>query len=184
MGTFTVSESSVWIFGYGSLIWRPNFKYLRSEQGHLSGWKRFFYQGSPDHRGTPECPGCVVTIVREPRAQCFGRLYLIEQAEYSRVFSYLDEREAEGYEKLLLLVETLNGESIEAVVYVASTQNPHFLDNWSILEIARRIRTAAGPSGSNLEYFWRLHDSLEASGVVDDHVMAIASELRKQLPSG
>ena len=179
-----MSKESVWIFGYGSLIWRPNFQYLRSEEGVLSGWNRVFYQGSPDHRGTPECPGCVATIVCEPRAQCFGRLYLIEQTEYARVFSYLDKREAEGYQRLLLWVTTLKGERIEAVVYVASAQNPHFLDGWSISDLAVRIRVAVGPSGSNLEYFWQLYNSLEAFGFVDEHLQASAKELRVESPSG
>ena len=52
------------IFGYGSLVWRPDLPHTEAHDGYIVGWVRRFYQGSPDHRGTPERPGRVATLLR------------------------------------------------------------------------------------------------------------------------
>lgn len=47
-------QSRMWIFGYGSLLWYTNFTYVKVVPGVVRGYKRRFWQLSPDHRGTPE----------------------------------------------------------------------------------------------------------------------------------
>ena len=174
---YIVSNKRFWIFGYGSLIWNPNVLFLRSENAFVQGWKRQFVQGSPDHRGVPERPGCVVTIVPDQQGRCYGRLYQIERKEYNRVFAYLDVRECKGYRRLTLDVQTLSGEEMEAFTYVATEENPYYLSDWSIEDIANRIREAHGPSGSNLEYFNKLRESLATFAPRDEHIEELARHI-------
>ena len=55
-------EADVWIFGFGSLIHNPGFEYAARNSGYIKGWRRVWYQGSTDHRGTIESPGRTVTL--------------------------------------------------------------------------------------------------------------------------
>ena len=73
------NSDTVWVFGYGSLMWRPDFKYLNSGQASINGWSRRFWQGSTDHRGVPGAPGRVVPRVETPDACCGGMAYEIDR---------------------------------------------------------------------------------------------------------
>ncbi|RZA31933.1 MAG: gamma-glutamylcyclotransferase, partial [Lysobacteraceae bacterium] len=70
------SHASVWLFGYGSLIWKADFPYIERRPASIGGWSRRFWQGSHDHRGTGSAPGRVVTLVAEDGATCHGMAYL------------------------------------------------------------------------------------------------------------
>jgi len=86
---------SVWVFGYGSLIWRQDFPYKEARRAHIRGWKRRFWQGSHDHRGMPSDPGRVVTLAEAKDGRCYGRAFLIN----TNVFEQLDQREINGYRR-------------------------------------------------------------------------------------
>jgi cation transport regulator ChaC len=61
---------AMWVFGYGSLVWNPGFAHDARLVGFVRDYRRVFYQGSTDHRGTPEFPGRTVTLEHQPGATC------------------------------------------------------------------------------------------------------------------
>lgn len=91
---------SVWLFGYGSLIYKADFPYLQRRPASIANWTRRFWQGSHDHRGTPESPGRVVTIIEQAGAICHGMAYLVTP----EVFTHLDHREKDGYLRLAITI--------------------------------------------------------------------------------
>lgn len=167
-------NSDVWVFGYGSLIWRPDFAWLRAEPAWLDAWTRRFWQGSHDHRGLPEAPGRVVTLVADAADRCAGMAYQLERSVVEEVFENLDYREKNGYQRFDVELFLINSERHQpGVVYIAPKDNFAYLGEASIEDIAAQIVQSHGPSGSNREYLFELAKSLRRLNVEDEHVFAI-----------
>ncbi len=171
----------MWIFAYGSLIFRPSFAYLERRRAFLPGWARRFWQGSPDHRGVPGAPGRVVTLVAAEGEVCGGYAYRIDPATADEVLAALDAREAAGFERLHrdVLDAPSGAPFAKALVYVAGAANPHFLGPLHEREIAEWVRNSHGPSGPNAEYVLKLHAALAELGLEDPHVEAIVKWLHE-----
>lgn len=170
----------MWIFGYGSLIWKPGFDWVDRRVGYVTGWQRRFYQGSFDHRGVPGQPGRVVTLLPDDGGATGGVAFRIEGHEAERVLAALDHREKGGYERHRVAVWDQSLETTvvdEALMYVATETNPNFLGPAPTDEIARQVATAHGPSGANTEYVLELAESLRRHGVEDRHVFAVERAL-------
>ena len=168
-----------WVFGYGSLIYKVDFPYLQREVGSISGWQRRFWQGSHDHRGTPEAPGRVVTLLPAKNRICRGVAYLVEP----RVFKHLDHREKNGYSRVPCSIKLdRQGEEVTGVVYVANEDNEAYMGPMPIADLAAHINTSRGPSGSNREYLLQLAESLRGLGEEDPHVEELAALLTQQHP--
>ena len=160
--------TSIWVFGYGSLIWRPDFPYLDRQPASVLGWSRRFWQGSHDHRGVANDPGRVVTLIRNEGDSCAGIAYRIEKS----ILEHLDDREKNGYERMEIPLSFKSG-TIDGIVYVASTDNPAFLGDAPIEEMADQIRRSSGPSGKNIDYLTELTKALRALNVSDPHVFEL-----------
>jgi cation transport protein ChaC len=176
------ASAPVWIFGYGSLIWRAAFPHVARRPARLEGWSRRFWQGSTDHRGVPGAPGRVVTLVRDPAALCAGVAYRIADPHVAQVLAELDERERGGYDRHAVPLHIAAGPGEPAQVstgwvYVASENNPNYLGPASLADIAAVIRAAHGPSGPNLEYALRLAAELRALEAEDPEVFALERQL-------
>jgi len=167
------------VFGYGSLIWRPGFPYVSACIASAPGWARRFWQGSPDHRGTPEFVGRVVTLIEDQSESCAGRLFEIESHNESDVLTYLDGRESGGYERVSITCTLDSGESVSALTYIATPGNPNFLGDATVGRILEQIMGAEGESGTNREYVIELDEALRAAKIIDHHVAIIASGLRQ-----
>ncbi|WP_440222674.1 gamma-glutamylcyclotransferase [Dokdonella sp. MW10] len=167
-------HDEVWLFGYGSLIYKADFAFLERRPARLHGWSRRFWQGSHDHRGTPARPGRVATLVTDATASCLGMAYRITPD----VFAHLDHREKNGYLRHALTLDLLDGREVEGLVYVAREDNAAWLGPGDDDAIARQIATARGPSGSNRDYVLALADALHALGEQDAHVSSLERRLR------
>jgi cation transport protein ChaC len=167
-----------WVFGYGSLVWRPGFRYLESAPACVHGFARRFWQGSPDHRGVPHAPGRVVTLVPVPDGACRGVVYRVPAEDWEAVTRDLDEREIGGFDRHTLEVRVADARPARpALTWVAGEANPNYLGPAPVAEIAAQVRCSRGRSGTNTEYVLRLADWLRANDAVDDHVFAVADLL-------
>lgn len=167
-----------WIFGYGSLVWRPGFDYVHSVLAELHGWRREFSQGSPDHRGTPDRPGRVLTLREDEHGRCTGMAFRVETRQWASVLDYLDVRESGGYSRQFVNVSLANGESVTALTYIALPQNPHACRAEPQERLIELVKSRHGPSGSNLDYVLNLAEALAAHGIRDEAVDSLADALR------
>ena len=168
----------VWLFGYGSLIWRPDIAHRERRPARVRGWTRRFWQGSHDHRGLPHAPGRVVTLIPDPDATCDGVAYRIDRATVEATFEQLDHREKNGYERHEVRLEFRDGNPVEGVVYIAPRDNPAFLGPAPVDELVEQIRHSAGPSGPNSQYLLDLACALRAIGAEDPHVFELENRLK------
>ena len=166
-----------WIFGYGSLIWRPGMSYVERATATLPDWRRSFAQLSVDHRGTPEFPGRVLTLRPSETFDCIGVAYRIATEEWEETIRYLDDRERGGYERATVTVY-LKGEPVDAITYIAPPGNPHDAGHESYETIAQMILEARGPSGPNDEYIWALHDAFQKEGIEDVELTAVIRSMK------
>ncbi|CAL5333282.1 hypothetical protein CsSME_00014955 [Camellia sinensis var. sinensis] len=179
----------MWVFGYGSLIWKAGFNYDDRLFGFIKNYRRVFYQGSTDHRGTPEYPGRTVTLEPAEGEICWGAAYKISGKEDKETaLTYLEVREKQYDQKAYVDFFTDPVASKPAIsgvmVYVASPDkklNPNYLGPASLEEIAKQIIHAEGPSGPNRDYLFQLEKALIQSGCEDKHVSDLANEVRRTL---
>ena len=165
--------ADIWIFGYGSLIWRPDIAYLESRVVRLDGWMRRFWQGSHDHRGTAQAPGRVVTLLERQDQSCAGVAYRIAPSVAASVFVGLDYREKNGYDRRDVRLQCIDGGAIDAVVYIATEDNVAYLGPAPDAAIAAQIVASHGPSGANLDYLLALAAALRELDLPDPHVFTL-----------
>ncbi len=179
-------DRALWIFGYGSLVWRPDFAHSERRPAWIRGFARRFWQGSIDHRGVPGAPGRVVTLIRDSGAACGGMAFRVPGESVASVLADLDHREKGGYvreEVDLHFGRDAASADVRGLVYIATAANPNYLGPAPLDEIAHQVRRSVGPSGPNPEYVLRLAESLRALGDRDEHVFALADRVADRDPS-
>eukprot|EP01128_Nolandella_sp_AFSM9_P008264 TRINITY_DN485_c0_g1_i4.p1 TRINITY_DN485_c0_g1~~TRINITY_DN485_c0_g1_i4.p1 ORF type:complete len:196 (+),score=19.78 TRINITY_DN485_c0_g1_i4:190-777(+) len=170
---------SLWVFGYGSLLWKPCFPFVSTQSGYILGWKRRFWQGSTDHRGIPGSPGRVVTVLKGSESdQVWGLCYQVAPEKREEILEYLDVREQCGYTRAEVTVIKPDGGFIEALLYTANEENEAYLGPASHEAIARQICSCRGKSGPNTQYLCELADALRARGMHDSHVFELDDLVR------
>jgi cation transport protein ChaC len=170
--------ADLWVFGYGSLIFRADFPYAERVPATITHWTRRFWQGSTDHRGTESFPGRVVTLVSTQGCACWGMAYRITASDTAAVLDHLDYREKGGYERLDIPIDLDTGDTVSGLTYHAVAGNPSFIGEAPIDKMVSQISQATGPSGPNRDYLLRLEASLKEYNAVDEHVFTLADALR------
>ncbi|CAH1155750.1 unnamed protein product [Phaedon cochleariae] len=177
----------MWVFGYGSLIWKVDFPYEVKILGYIKGFTRKFYQYSTDHRGTPENPGRVVTLLpAENNSRVYGIAYKIPNSDIEQVVNHLDYREKGGYERQSIIFHPIdeNEKPFEITIYLASLDNFNYAGPADLKDIAEQILRSNGPSGPNIDYVSNLAESMRTlfPYVHDEHLFELEKiliELKK-----
>eukprot|EP01137_Pigoraptor_chileana_P029505 Opistho-2@14819 len=125
--------------------------------------------GSTDHRGVPEAPGRVVTLVEMAEESTWGIAYRIHPSHVDEALAYLDFRERGGYtsDSALFHPKDAGVAPFKVLVYSATPHNPNYLGPCPLDEIARQIAVSVGPSGHNAEYLIQLADAMR--GIAPEH---------------
>jgi cation transport protein ChaC len=173
-----VSDGAFWVFGYGSLMWRPGFTYARRSKALLRGWRRSLCVYSHVYRGSPERPGLVLGLDRG--GACPGVAFEIDAALREATIRYLRERELATavYLERIAPVTLECGDRVLALTYVADRLHGQYagrLDREAMLEY---VRAGKGKSGHNAEYVLETYDHLLALGVRDPDLEWLAAKLR------
>lgn len=172
-----------WVFGYGSLIWRPGFAHVETRRARLSGYRRTLCIRSHVHRGTPERPGLVLGL--EPGGSCLGMAFRVPGDLTDEVMAYLREREmvTNVYRERRLPVRLDDGEAVEAVAYVVDRGHAQYAGGIALDDMVRAISGTSGRSGSNEEYVLNTLEHLRALGIRDRWLEGVAARLSAASPA-
>jgi len=181
MAAITISDhefgkGDLWVFGYGSLMWRPGFEYAEKVPARLIGEHRALCVYSFDHRGTPEKPGLVLGLDRG--GACRGIAFRVAPALREATVEYLRAREqtTHVYREVMRSV-WLNSSSqqrISALTYVADRSHVQYAGRLPLNEQLRIVRQGHGRSGANRDYVLATVRAIEAEGFRDEQLHRLA----------
>jgi glutathione-specific gamma-glutamylcyclotransferase len=156
-----------WVFGYGSLMWRPGFDYLERRRARLQGRRRAFCIYSVHHRGTPARPGLVLGLAHGGAVR--GAVYRVAEAIWPEVYAYLLEREqpTETYIEAKAAARLDDGRIVQALTFLSDRGHPQWAGDLSPEAQADLIAGAEGLSGRNIDYLSDLVEHLRAEGIAD-----------------
>jgi cation transport protein ChaC len=161
------AASRGWVFGYGSLMWRPGFDYLERRAAILHGRRRAFCIYSVHHRGTPSRPGLVLGLA--PGGSVRGVAYRIADARWEDVMAYLTDREqrTETYVEASAVVRLAKATARRATVFLSDVSHPQWAGVLSLETQADLIAGASGLSGRNIDYLRDLVAHLKTERIAD-----------------
>jgi cation transport protein ChaC len=174
------SETALWIFGYGSLIWNPEFDFVRRQLAVLPGYHRSFCMRSIHHRGSETEPGLVLALDPRPDSACWGVAFGVAEDRADTVLALLREREliSSAYLEQRLPVRLQDGPEVEAVVYVVDTAHVQYCGGLDLEEQARIIARAIGGRGPNREYLYNTAEHLRDLGLEDAELDWLVGRVR------
>lgn len=178
----------IWVFGYGSILWKPGFSYESRRVGFVDGYSRHFWQGSITHRGTPQSPGRVVTLVQRFGSRTWGMAYhVVGRLQVRACLEHLGLRECRlgGYRLQRVTFNEPPTSRLSALVFIASPCNHLYLGPAAVDNLARQVVKCGGVSGSNAEYVTRLADFVRRQIPHDDdpELFQLDAQVRQLLAS-
>jgi cation transport protein ChaC len=173
------SDADLWVFGYGSLMWRPGFAFIEQVPARLIGEHRALCVYSFDHRGTPEKPGLVLGLDRG--GACRGIAFRVAAQHRVETIDYLRAREqtTNVYREVMRSVWLDNEarERVSALAYVVDRGHVQYAGRLSLAEQLRHVREGHGRSGNNRDYVLATVKSIEAQGFRDAQLHQLAMML-------
>ena len=167
----------LWVFGYGSLMWRPGFDYLERQLAWLRGYHRALCIYSHVHRGTPERPGLVLGLDRG--GSCRGVAFRAEAAKAHATIAYLRAREqvTAVYVERRVRLRLDDGREVEALTYVVDRRHVQYAGKLPLEQILEYVRAGVGQSGENPAYVLNTHRHLAELSLRDPVLAHIVSSL-------
>ena len=168
----------LWVFGYASLIWRPEFEFEEHRAAAVHGWHRALRMRSRVNRGTPERPGLVFALL--PGGSCRGVVYRIgrERAESELERLWAREMPTGVYDPKWLPCRTPEG-TVEALGFTLSRRSPNYVSTMSDDELLHVLRGASGRYGTTLQYLVATARSLRDRGVRDREIERLMALVRR-----
>lgn len=183
-GCLMADMGEFWVFGYGSLMWRPGFAQVEVRRARLHGYRRVLCVKSFVHRGTEQRPGLVLGL--DTGGSCIGRAFRVDDAHREDVLAYLRERElvTHVYLERVKTIRLDDGRRVDALCYVVDRDHQQYAGHIDAEEAVAHVRGAVGRSGPNIDYVVNTVDHLHELGIRDHWLEGVARRLRDDQASG
>lgn len=170
----------MWVFGYGSLIWNPDFPVAERVLALLEGYHRSFCMTSIHHRGTEADPGLVLALDAVPGAACEGVAFRVAPGAEEDTLAALREREliSSAYVEREVPLSLTDGRQVSALAYVIERDHEQYCGGMPLETQARIIARAEGGRGPNTEYLFNTADHLAELGIADAELAWLAERVR------
>lgn len=170
-------RDDLWVFGYASLIARPEFDAIEHRAAHVHGWHRALRMRSRVNRGTPELPGLVFALL--PGGSCHGVVYRVPRKRAASELQRLWLREMPNavYDPRFLPCRTEHGH-VRALAFTLSRRSPSFVATMADLELLHIFKHARGRFGTTLEYLLETADALRRRGLRDREIERLVALAR------
>ena len=174
-------DKTLWVFGYGSLIWDPGFDVVETSIARLDGWQRSFCMRSIHHRGTPEEPGLVLALDKTNDAYCDGVLLRAAPGTEEKTIEYLREREliSSAYLEIDVSVVTRDGRTLDATTFVIDPDHVQYCGGLELETQAKILAKAVGGRGPNWEYLYNTCAQITELGLEDDELHWLRSRVEE-----
>ena len=173
-------HQDLWIFGYGSLIWRPDFDHTERRPAKVHGWHRALKMWSRINRGTPECPGLVFGMLSG--GSCRGMVFRVDKAHARQVMINLWQREmiTAVYDPRWLTCRTPHG-PVQALAFTLSRKSPNHTGELPDHEYCRIFEQASGRYGTTIDYAQATYDELRKHGIHDQALARLIALAKKEV---
>ncbi|HEY0569026.1 MAG TPA: gamma-glutamylcyclotransferase [Xanthobacteraceae bacterium] len=178
--SFDQASEDLWVFGYGSLMWRPGFSFEERVPARVMGLHRALCVYSIFHRGTPERPGLVLGL--DHGGACRGIAFRVAAAERAATLAYLRAREQQNnvYRETMrgaLLLDAAQ-RRVSALCYVVDRRHPQYAGRLTLAEQLHLVRQGHGQSGPNRDYVLATVAEIEQQGCRDRELHLLAERLK------
>jgi len=170
-----------WVFGYGSLMWKPGFAHVETLHARLNGYRRALCVRSYVHRGTPERPGLVLGLDRG--GSCLGMAFRVPGDLEDEVVAYLRARElvTHVYLERRLAIRLEDGRKVEALTYIVDRNHVQYAGRLSVSEAATAVRGSVGQSGRNEDYVHSTLEHMHKMKIRDHWMEAVVAAVDRQV---
>ncbi|MDR7126003.1 gamma-glutamylcyclotransferase [Pseudotabrizicola sp. 4114] len=171
---------TMWVFGYGSLIWNPEFPVAEARIARVQGWRRSFCMRSIHHRGSEAEPGLVLALDAAEGHHCDGVTFRVEPGAEAATLALLRDREliSSAYLEARVRADWPDGGGCDALVYVIDPDHWQYCGGVDLEEQAQIIARAVGGRGLNRDYLWSTAAHLAELGISDPELEWLASRVR------
>lgn len=185
--------TDLWVFGYGSILWKQGFEFDDQLFGYVGGYVRRFWQGNTMHRGTPLNPGRVATLIEHPDGCVWGAAYRLRGSNQIKLaLEHLGLRECllGGYacQSLTFTERTLSCSNdlprkFPVLTFIATPSNSLYLGPVDLDSLARQVIGCKGNCGTNVEYVFRTAEFIRTNipEENDEHLFVLERKIRENL---